>query len=321
MSTRYISSKDKEKILERQKNRCANVPGANLYRLGDFSCLLWEGTRKGVFTNDIYEFDHIVEYRLTKDNSIDNIQALCPNCHSYRSRNFVSELALAKKKGIIDEYSGSNKTKTADKQVTTVKIPIKNEPGVEEPIIQTKTINGETKKYYMCRRCLRKMTSMNGFEYHVYERTYPCIPKVEEEDELIVEAEYVDEIESKCTYNSKKRIICDICPKKNGEFRSYPDVSSFNKHQGTVTHKVCELVIETPPDISSKQNITHKMLVKSKYIYDSEKRIVCKMCPKKNGAYRSYSDVSSYNKHLGTETHKECVNIHISHTNINKNNS
>lgn len=108
MSSRYITDTDKLKILERQKYRCANVPGANLYRLGDWPCLLWEGTRNGVFMDDMYEFDHIVEFSLTKDNSIDNIQLLCPNCHSRRTKDFVKELALAKRKGIINDYSGND---------------------------------------------------------------------------------------------------------------------------------------------------------------------------------------------------------------------
>jgi len=123
MSSRYIPDIDKKIILERQKYRCANVPGADLYRLGDFPCLLWEGTRNGVFMDNMYEFDHIVEFSLTKDNSIDNIQLLCPNCHSRRTKDFVKELALAKRKGLINEFSGNEEcvTATRERQKSKVK--------------------------------------------------------------------------------------------------------------------------------------------------------------------------------------------------------
>lgn len=102
--TRYISDKNKQIILKRQKYRCANSPGANLFRIGDWPCLLWEGNRNGVFMDNMYEFDHVVEFSLTKDNNIDNISAICALCHSYKTKNFQSEMALARKKGVIDDY-------------------------------------------------------------------------------------------------------------------------------------------------------------------------------------------------------------------------
>ena len=35
-----------------------------------------------------YTFDHIEEFCLTKNNNLTNIQALCPNCHSVKTKNF-----------------------------------------------------------------------------------------------------------------------------------------------------------------------------------------------------------------------------------------
>jgi hypothetical protein len=66
--SRYISDKNKEII--------SNNPDANLFRISDFPCLLWEGTRNGVFMESGYEFDHIVEICLSNDNSINNYHAL-----------------------------------------------------------------------------------------------------------------------------------------------------------------------------------------------------------------------------------------------------
>jgi hypothetical protein len=101
--SRYISNENKEIILKRQNYRCANTPDANLYRIGDFPCVLWEGTRKGVFMESGYEFDHVIEFSLTRENNINNLQALCHSCHAYKTKDFQRELALARNKGIIGE--------------------------------------------------------------------------------------------------------------------------------------------------------------------------------------------------------------------------
>ena len=74
---RYVSDANKQIILERQNHKCANNPDANLYRIGDFPCVLWEGTRKGVFMESGYEFDHVIEFSLTQENNISSLQALC----------------------------------------------------------------------------------------------------------------------------------------------------------------------------------------------------------------------------------------------------
>ncbi len=60
--TRYISNKIKTEVLERQQYKCAHVK--------DYFCLLWlvDIDEAG------YEFDHIDEYSITKDNSTNNIQ-------------------------------------------------------------------------------------------------------------------------------------------------------------------------------------------------------------------------------------------------------
>ena len=77
--TRYISNKIKTEVLERQQYKCAQVK--------DYFCLLWL-VDNGTFDEAGYEFDHIDEYSLTKDNSTNNIQALCPNCHSVKTKRF-----------------------------------------------------------------------------------------------------------------------------------------------------------------------------------------------------------------------------------------
>lgn len=103
-TSRYIPDKVKRQILDRQNDRCANEPGSNLFRILGFPCLLWEGGRDGVFIGSCYEFDHVVEFSLTRDNSIGNLQCLCSSCHSLKTKDFQSEMSLARKKGVIEDY-------------------------------------------------------------------------------------------------------------------------------------------------------------------------------------------------------------------------
>jgi hypothetical protein len=89
---RYISEKVKKQILKNQKGKCANEPGSNLFRIGDFPCPLWKLKEyNGTFNEAGYEFDHVIEHCKTNDNSISNLQALCPFCHSFKTKEFRKE--------------------------------------------------------------------------------------------------------------------------------------------------------------------------------------------------------------------------------------
>ena len=49
---------------------------------------LWEkqGGNKGSFDESGYEIDHIIEYSLTGNDSIENLQALCSMCHKTKTK-------------------------------------------------------------------------------------------------------------------------------------------------------------------------------------------------------------------------------------------
>jgi 5-methylcytosine-specific restriction endonuclease McrA len=87
-TTRKISEKVKKEILKRQENKCANKDNINGYK-----CLLWK-YEGGNFDSAKYEFDHIEEYSLTQNNSVNNIQALCPNCHAVKTKMFIKNKGL-----------------------------------------------------------------------------------------------------------------------------------------------------------------------------------------------------------------------------------
>lgn len=90
MKRRYISKKIKNIILKKQNYKCANSPFKPALNLKGYHCKLWK-YQGGDFDEAGYEFDHIDEYCLTKNNDISNLQALCPDCHSVKTKRFLKQ--------------------------------------------------------------------------------------------------------------------------------------------------------------------------------------------------------------------------------------
>ena len=74
-------------ILNLQENKCANNPNKPALNLSDYNCLLWINNN-GYFDYSGYVIGYIDEYNLSHNNSIKNIQALCPNCHAVKVKKF-----------------------------------------------------------------------------------------------------------------------------------------------------------------------------------------------------------------------------------------
>jgi hypothetical protein len=85
--SRKLPESIKKKILEKQLYKCANSPFFPAIGLIGYKCLLYK-CGDGSFDEAGYAFDHIEEFCITKNNNITNIQALCPNCHSVKTKNF-----------------------------------------------------------------------------------------------------------------------------------------------------------------------------------------------------------------------------------------
>jgi hypothetical protein len=92
--SRKLSEATKKRIAGKQKYKCANKPGANLKGLEQYSCPLWKIKNKnirGSFDAAGYDIDHIVKYSITKDNSDENLQALCVNCRRSKTVDPIIE--------------------------------------------------------------------------------------------------------------------------------------------------------------------------------------------------------------------------------------
>ena len=82
-----ITQKTKDLIINRQYNRCANNPFSPALNLSDYRCPFWI-YNNGLFDESGYAIDHIDEVSITSNNELENLQALCHNCHAVKTRKF-----------------------------------------------------------------------------------------------------------------------------------------------------------------------------------------------------------------------------------------
>ena len=83
-SSRYISNKKKYELYQKYNGKCANNPINPI--INDYECPMWK-LYDGSFDKSGYQIDHIIEFSLSKNNDIDNLQPLCHCCHSVKTKN------------------------------------------------------------------------------------------------------------------------------------------------------------------------------------------------------------------------------------------
>lgn len=93
---RYINKFVKKSIVDKQNNKCIGVP--------NYICPLLS-KNGGYFDESGYEIDHIIEHCLTQNNNSINLQALCPSCHNYKTKQFMK---ISKKYLIKYEYKDTS---------------------------------------------------------------------------------------------------------------------------------------------------------------------------------------------------------------------
>lgn len=108
MSGRKVSEALKKLIAGRQNYKCANVFNSQVVK--NYNCPLWENKeRNGSFGEEGYQIDHIVEHSISKNDSPDNLQALCLSCHSVKTKRFM----------ISTDFQSTRSTKKDKKQKTS----------------------------------------------------------------------------------------------------------------------------------------------------------------------------------------------------------
>ena len=86
--SRNVTEATKKKVAGKQLYRCANKHGSNVVE--DYDCPMWSNEKyNGNFDESGYDIDHIEEYSINQNNSIENLQALCKSCHSVKTKQFM----------------------------------------------------------------------------------------------------------------------------------------------------------------------------------------------------------------------------------------
>lgn len=93
MSRKTISNKIKTELIKEQNNKCANAPNKHSINLEGYDCLLWK-YMDGCFDESGGEVDHIIEHCFEKYDGKDNLQVLCPNCHTVKTKRFMTQNKL-----------------------------------------------------------------------------------------------------------------------------------------------------------------------------------------------------------------------------------
>ncbi len=93
---RKLTDSVKKIIAGRQYYKCANSPCNTQYGTNQYKCPLWNrnDTHKGSFDEAGYEIDHIKEWSVTHDDSVNNLQALCLSCHRVKTKRFMNKYIL-----------------------------------------------------------------------------------------------------------------------------------------------------------------------------------------------------------------------------------
>ena len=88
--SRQLTSAQKKFVAANQHFKCNNRPNITLAGVGDYECPLWKDeVHKGSFDITSYEIDHIIEWSVSKDDNLDNLQALCNSCHKVKTKRFL----------------------------------------------------------------------------------------------------------------------------------------------------------------------------------------------------------------------------------------
>jgi hypothetical protein len=216
-NTRKVQESTKKLVAGNQLFKCNNSPGSNLYRLEKYKCPSWSSEKKGSFDGAGYEIDHINEWSVSKNDNIDNLQALCPQCHSFKTRKFRVD-------------------KGKDNRNNSFLINTENDDDIDNKF--SPSLDGTNCKKFVCEYCYKKISSERNLQKH-YEI---CIQKVKKELDVYKNGN-VDKINNKNVEkmrNNRKNKLIEILVNENKHIK---EKNKQNEILVNEKNKVIEILI------------------------------------------------------------------------------
>jgi hypothetical protein len=133
----YINKYIKTQILKSQNYKCCGV--------SNYICPLATKTG-GYFDESGYEIDHIIESSISKNNGATNLQALCPNCHSYKTKQFMK---IYINKTYLKQYTAKDTSSYLHQAYIHCKAIIQQQVYFHEDITLSTTPNPFCKNYHI----------------------------------------------------------------------------------------------------------------------------------------------------------------------------
>lgn len=198
---RLPTDSERKTIAGRQYHKCNNKPGSALRGLEGFQCNHWlrEGDNKGCFDESGYEIDHIIEWSLTHDGNMDNLQALCTGCHKVKTKRFLRE----KKQQITKNYQFNESIFIKNLREEIIKIDINDYLSEKDVRKQykilylrhhNKSINIIKPLYNKCCAELEKnISNYKLYEKYIYESNVNKLSKLKQFKENILKLKIMKE--------------------------------------------------------------------------------------------------------------------------------
>lgn len=129
--SRKVTQAMKKYVAGRQQFTCNNKPGSNLLGLENYYCPLWNSnnSKPGNFDESGYDIDHIIEWSVTANDSLDNLQALCPTCHKVKTKRFMMNKKQSRRTGSKQIIKKTKKLPPTSKKIDppiSIKSPLDN---------------------------------------------------------------------------------------------------------------------------------------------------------------------------------------------------
>jgi 5-methylcytosine-specific restriction endonuclease McrA len=123
---RTLTQARKRQIAGHQFYKCANKPNSRIKGLEDYNCPLWQKDNdKGCFDEAGYEIDHIIELNDGGSDDNSNLQALCKNCHTVKTKKYLSKpknknINVKPKKKENKKFNSSDSSDSSDEPIVDV---------------------------------------------------------------------------------------------------------------------------------------------------------------------------------------------------------